>query len=48
MKLADYVLSEIDLSSKEIMNESYNTACDIIEKFITGEIKEDITINIKN
>lgn len=48
MKLADYVLSEIDLSSKEIMNESYNSACDIIEKFITDEIKEDITINIKN
>ena len=48
MKLADYVLSEIDLSSKEIMNESYNVACDIIEKFISNEIKEDITINIKN
>ncbi len=45
MNLADYVLSEIDLASKEILNESYASACTLIEKFIAGELNEDVTIS---
>lgn len=46
MNLADYVLSEIDYASKAILNEEYNVAIDIIDKFIKDEMKEDVTITI--
>ena len=46
MNLADYVLSEIDYASKAILNEEYNIAIDIIDKFIKDEMKEDVTITI--
>jgi len=45
MDLADYVLSNIDEKSKPIMIESYNKACELIEKFIAGELCQDITIS---
>ncbi len=44
MDLADYVLSHIDQKSQEILNTSYNTACDLINKFINGELCQDLTI----
>ena len=43
--LADYVLSNIDEKSKPIMLESYCKACELIEKFISGELCQDITIS---
>lgn len=45
MGLADYVLSHIDEKSKPIMIDSYNKACELIEKFIAGELCQDITIS---
>ncbi len=42
--LKDYVLSTIDAQSKEILNTSYENACDLIEKFIQGELCQDTTI----
>ena len=44
LDLKDYVLSTVDLSSKEIMNEMYDKASDLIEKFILGELCQDTTI----
>ncbi len=44
MNLADYVLSTIDNKSKEILFASYLKACNLIEKFINGELCQDITI----
>ena len=44
MDLKDYVLSTIDQASKEIMNTSYENACDLIEKFLSGELCQDTTI----
>ncbi len=44
MNLADYVLSTIDSKSKEVLSASFLTACDLIEKFINGELCQDTTI----
>lgn len=44
MDLKDYVLSNIDQASKEILNTSYKNASELIEKFISGEICQDTTI----
>lgn len=44
MDLKDYVLSKIDEPSREILLASYSNACDIITKFVSGEICQDITI----
>lgn len=44
MDLKDYVLSTIDQASKEILSQSYSSACDLIEKFIKGELCQDTTI----
>lgn len=44
MGLADYVLSTIDTASQEILNESYLKACDLLEKFVKDELKEDVTV----
>ncbi len=44
MNLADYVLSNIDEQSKLILNDSYMSACDLIKKFINGELCQDTTI----
>ena len=44
MDLADYVLSTIDPASKQTLNTSYETACDLISKFILGELCQDTTI----
>lgn len=44
MSLADYVLSSIDSKSKELLSASYVTATDLIEKFINGELCQDLTI----
>ncbi len=45
MDLKDYVLSHIDQASKEIMNSSYEKACELIEQFIAGELCQDTTIS---
>jgi len=45
MNLADYVLSHIDEKSKPIMADSYSKACELIEKFIAGELCQDTTIS---
>ena len=45
MGLADYVLSHIDEKSKPIMLKSYIKACELIEKFISGELCQDTTIS---
>lgn len=45
MDLRDYVLSHIDQASKEIMNKSYDNACNLIEQFISGELCQDTTIS---
>ena len=42
--LKDYVLSTVDSASKEVMNEMYTKASDLIEKFILGELCQDTTI----
>ena len=44
MDLKDYVLSTIDNASKEIMATSYSNACELISKFISGELCQDTTI----
>ena len=44
MDLKDYVLSTIDPVSKETLAVSYNNACTLIEKFISGELCQDTTI----
>ena len=44
MDLKDYVLSNIDQASKELMNETFIKASDLIEKFISGELCQDTTI----
>ena len=44
MNLADYVLSHIDENSKQILSSSYATACELIQKFIDGELCQDLTI----
>jgi PTH1 family peptidyl-tRNA hydrolase len=44
MDLADYVLSTVDQASKQIMQESYEKASDLIAKFIAGELCQDTTI----
>lgn len=44
MDLKDYVLSNVDEQSKSILAVSYNNACELIEKFITGELCQDTTI----
>lgn len=44
LDLKDYVLSTIDPESKEILKTSYANACSLIEKFIGGELCQDITI----
>ena len=44
MNLADYVLSNIDEKSKQILNESYLKFCDLIKSFIDGELCQDTTI----
>lgn len=44
LDLKDYVLSNIDEQSKPIIATSYDNACDLIQKFIDGELCQDITI----
>ena len=44
MNLKDYVLSTIDPESKEILLKSYSNACELIEKFISGDLCQDTTI----
>ncbi len=44
MDLADYVLSTIDQASRIILNDSYDKAVDLIQKFIDGELCEDTTV----
>ena len=44
MDLRDYVLSTIDPISKETLNTTYQTASELIEKFIAGELCQDTTI----
>jgi len=44
MPLRDYVLSQVDNASREILNVSYENACDLIEKFINEELCQDTTI----
>ncbi len=44
INLADYVLSNIDEKSKQILNESYLKVCDLIKSFINGELCQDTTI----
>ena len=44
MDLAEYVLSNIDEKSKQTLNETYLVACDLIKKFINGELCQDTTI----
>ena len=44
MDLGDYVLSNIDMASRPIMNEAYGKAVVLIEKFINGELCEDTTV----
>ena len=44
MDLKDYVLSTIDPQSKEVLNVAYSNACELIEKFINGELCQDTTI----
>ncbi|MFQ6752492.1 MAG: aminoacyl-tRNA hydrolase [Clostridia bacterium] len=45
MDLKDYVLSHIDQASKEIMTDSYEKACKLIQQFISGELCQDTTIS---
>lgn len=44
MDLKDYVLSTIDPETKEILNKSFETTSQLIEKFIAGELCQDTTI----
>ena len=44
MDLKDYVLSNLDEASQVIMKETYEKSCDLIEKFVSGELCQDTTI----
>lgn len=44
MDLKDYVLSTIDLASQQTLNAAYKTACTLINKFVLGELCQDMTI----
>ena len=44
MDLRDYVLSKIDEKSSEILKTSYKNACELIAKFISGELCQDTTV----
>ena len=44
MDLKDYVLSNLDEASQVIMKETYEKSCELIEKFISGELCQDTTI----
>ncbi len=44
MDLADYVLSNIDEKTREILNVSYLKVCDLIKAFIDGDLCQDTTI----
>ena len=44
LDLKDYVLSNIDEQSAQILKNSYENACALIEKFISGELCQDTTI----
>ena len=44
MDLKDYVLSNVDEESREILAQSYKSACELIQKFIDGELCQDTTI----
>lgn len=44
MDLADYVLSDIDYTSKQILLPAYENACQLIYKFILGELCQDVTV----
>lgn len=44
MDLKDYVLSTIDSESKQVLSTSYSNACELIEKFISGDLCQDTTI----
>lgn len=44
MNLADYVLSNIDENSKQILSQAYQKVCDLIQSFINGELCQDTTI----
>lgn len=44
MNLADYVLSTIDEKSKLTLEVSKTNACELIQKFIDGELCQDTTI----
>ncbi len=44
MDLKDYVLSTIDPQSKQELDVAYSNACDLIEKFINGDLCQDTTI----
>ena len=44
MDLKDYVLSNIDEQSREMLSVSYLNACDLIQRFIDGELCQDTTI----
>ena len=44
MDLKDYVLSSIDQASKATLLVAYDNACELIEKFIAGDLCQDTTI----
>lgn len=44
MRLMDFVLSEVDETSKQILAVSYENACKLIEQFIEGTLCQDVTI----
>ena len=44
LDLKDYVLSVVDQASRPIMQEAYEKASDLIQKFIAGELCQDTTI----
>ena len=44
MDLADYVLSDIDYQSEQSLAPAYEGACELISKFILGELCQDVTI----
>lgn len=44
MNLADYVLSTIDENTNEILETSYQNACQLITAFLNGELCQDTTI----
>lgn len=44
MRLMDFVLSEVDEPTREILKTSYENACVLIEQFIEGKLCQDVTI----